>query len=97
VQIGPKSDQNCDLWAGSENGKKRKSQNRYISPPCGGAISQPIYTKFDAFVDLSDVITPAKFGFKIFSGFFRPRGGIKHVPFRKQTAYNSTISYRTAL
>jgi len=47
------------------------SQNRYISPPRGGAISQPIFTKFEEFVDLTDVITPAKFGYKLFIGFFQ--------------------------
>jgi len=54
------------LWAGQGNGKKekknggtKKSQNRYISPPCGGAISHRIYTKFGEFVDHTDVITPA--------------------------------------
>jgi len=71
------SDQNCDL-AGRGNGKKggrRKSQNRYISPPRGGAISQPIFTNFGEFVDLTDLITPTKFGYNIFIGFSRPRGG----------------------
>jgi len=56
-------------WAGRGNGKKkkggrRKSQNRYISPPCGGAILQPICTKFGEFIELTDVMTPAKFGSK---------------------------------
>jgi len=40
-----------------KQGELRKSQNRYISPPCGGAISQPICTKFGEFVDLTNVIT----------------------------------------
>jgi len=52
-----------------KKGGRRKSQNRYISPPRGGAISQPIFIKFGEFVDLTDVITPAKFGYKIFIGF----------------------------
>jgi len=55
--------------------RRRKSQNRYISPPHGGAISQPIFTKYGEFVDLIYVITPAKFGYKIFIDFSRPRGG----------------------
>jgi len=33
------------------------------------AISQPICTKFSEFVDLTNVITPAKFGSKIFIFF----------------------------
>jgi len=48
---------------------------------------QPIFTKFGEFVDLTDVITPAKFGYKIFVDFSRPRGGKSHFPYRKQTAY----------
>jgi len=35
---------------------EKRSQNRYISPPCEGANSQPICTKFGEFVDLTDVI-----------------------------------------
>jgi len=58
------------------NGKNRKgvrvkSHNCYISLPCGGAISQPIHTKFGEYVDLSEFVTPAKFGSKIFIGFFQ--------------------------
>jgi len=56
-----------------------ESQNR-ISPPCGGAIWQPICTKAGEFVDLTDLITPAKFGSTIFIGFSRPRGGKTHFP-----------------
>jgi len=59
----------------------------YISPPRGGAISPPICTKLGEFVDLTDVVTPAKFGSKTFIGFSRPRGEKTHFPFRKQTAY----------
>jgi len=58
-----------------KKGGRRKSQNRYIPSPRGGAISQPIFTKFGEFVDLTNVITPAKFGYKIFIGFSRLRGG----------------------
>jgi len=58
----------CGLAEESEkkkNGGRIKPQNRYfISPPWGGAISQPICTKFGEFVDLTDVITSAKFGSK---------------------------------
>jgi len=68
-------------------GGRRKSQNRYISPPRGDAISHPIFTKFGEFLDLTDVITPAKFGYKIFIGFSRPRGGKSHFPYRKHMAY----------
>jgi len=57
-----------------KKGERRKSQNRYISPPRGGTTSQPICTKFGEFVDLIDVITPAKFGSKICIGYSRPSG-----------------------
>jgi len=46
----------------NKKGGRRKSQNRYISPPRGGAISQPIFTKFGDFIDHTNIITPAKFG-----------------------------------
>jgi len=39
-----------------------------------------ICIKFDQFVDLTDVITPAKFGSKIFIGFSRPRGRKTRFP-----------------
>jgi len=42
-------------------------------------------------VYLTDVITPAKFGSKIFIGFSRPRGGKTHFSFRKQTALITSI------
>jgi len=45
--------------------------------------------KFGEFVDLTDVITPAKFGSKIFIGFSRLRGRKTHFPFGNQTAYIS--------
>jgi len=61
----------------------RKSQNRYISPPCGGAISQLICTKFGEFVDLIDIITPAKI-FISFPGWAVEK---KNFPFRNKTAY----------
>jgi len=54
-----------------KKGGRRKSQNRNISPQCGGATVQQICTKFGEVVDLrpTDVITPAKFGSKISIGF----------------------------
>jgi len=58
--------------------------------------SQPIFTKFGEFVDLTDVITPTKFGYKIFIGYSRPRGGKSDIPYRKQTAY-ITVPCATAL
>jgi len=76
--------------------RENKPQNRYISPPRQGTISQPIFTKFGEFVDLTDVITPAKFGYKTFIGFTRQKGGISHLPYRKQTAY-ITVPCATAL
>jgi len=75
---------------------RRKSQNRYISPLREGAILQPICITFGEFVDLTDGITPAKFGCKIFICFSRPRGGKSHFPNRKQTAY-ITVPCATAL
>jgi len=63
-----------------KKGGRRKSQNRYISPLFGGAISQPIFTKCGEFVDLINVITSAKFDYKIFIGFSRPRGRNRHFP-----------------
>ena len=55
------------------------SQNRYISPLCGGAPCEPISTKFGVFVGLTNVITYAKNGSKIFFGFSRPTGGKTHI------------------
>jgi len=49
-----------------KKGGRRKSQNRYISPPCGGAISQPICTKFGEFVDLTDDIMPERWKIAFF-------------------------------
>jgi len=71
----------------NKKGGRRKSQNRYISTPRGGAVPQPIFTKIGELVDLSNIITSAKFGYKIFIGFFRPRGGKSHFSYRKQRAY----------
>jgi len=59
--------------------REKKVAKPVSSPPCGGAISQPICTKFGEFVDLTDLIMPAKFGFS--------SRGKNHFPFRKQTAY----------
>jgi len=61
-----------------KKGGRRKSQNRYISPPSGAAISQPICTKFSEFVDLTDLIMPAKFGSKncLYSSAMRYRAGL---------------------
>jgi len=89
----------CGLAEETEKGGRRKSQNRNISPPRGGAISQPIFTKFGEFVvDLTDVITPAKFGYKIFIGFSRPRGGKSHFPYWKAYGlYNSAMHCRAGL
>jgi len=101
VQFGPKlrpvgwprkRKKNKKRWA-------KKVTNRYISPPRGGATSQPMFTKYGEFVDLTDVITPAKFGYKIFIGFFRPRGGKSHFPYRKKAygLFNSAMRYRAGL
>jgi len=50
---------------------RRKSQKRYISPPCGGAIPQPICTKFGEFVDLTDSPNLVQVGCEMAP----PRGG----------------------
>jgi len=91
----------CGLAEETENffrkGGRRKSQNRYISPR-GGAISQPIFTKFGKFVDLTNIITPAKFGYEIFIGFSRSRDGKSYFPYRKAKGrYNSAMRYRAGL
>jgi len=87
----------CGLAEETEKGG-RKSQNRIISPLRGGAISQPIFTKFGEFLDLTDIITPAKFGYKIFIGFSRPRGGKSPFPYWKAYGlYNSAMRYRAGL
>jgi len=65
MQIGPKL-RPIGWPRKRKKGGKSKSQNRYISPPRGGAILQPICTKFGEFVVLADLITPGKFGSKIY-------------------------------
>jgi len=40
--------------------------------------------KFGEFIDLTEVITPAKVGSKNICSFFQPRGVKKHFPFRQQ-------------
>jgi len=79
-----------------KKGGRRKSQIRYVSPPRGGAISQSIFIKFGEFVDLTNLITPAKFGYNIVISFSRPRGGKSHFSCRKQRAY-ITVPCATAL
>jgi len=74
------------LWKRKKRGKK-KSQNRYTSPPRGCATLQPIFTKFGEFVDLTDVIYLSGLITKYSLLFSRPRGGKSHFPYRKQTAY----------
>jgi len=44
-------------------------------------------TKFGEFVDITVVVTSAKFGSKIFIGFSSPRGRKTHFPFRNETVY----------
>ena len=58
---------------------EQKSQNRYISPLCGGAPCKPISTKFGVFVGLTNVITYAKNNFKISSDFSRATGEKTYV------------------
>jgi len=45
--------------------------------------------KFGDFVELTEVVTLAEFYFKIFNGFFRPRGGKKHVIEKNLTHFHS--------
>jgi len=78
-----------------KKGGRRKLQNRYISSPRRGAISQPICTKFGEYVDLTDLITPAKFGPKIFIGFFQAERWI--IVFFLYGLYNSAMRYRAGL
>jgi len=64
--------------------KKKKRENIChkkcdISPLCGGAACGPISTKFGVFVGLTNVITYAKNGFKIFIGFSGATGGKTRV------------------
>jgi len=70
-----------------KKGGWKKNVTFHISPPCGHAISQPLSTKFGDFIDLTGVVTPAAFGFRIFIGFSRPRGGKKHFPIYKSKRY----------
>jgi len=78
-------------WLRKRKNKERnagkESQNRYISPPRGGALLLPICTKFNEFVDLSEVITLTKFGFEIVITLTRPGDRKKHFSFRKPSAY----------
>jgi len=67
--------------------QKKLTKPLYISPPCGGAISQPIGTKFGEFVDLTEVVTLAKFGSRIFIGFSRLRAEKSIFLYRKPTVY----------
>jgi len=56
------------------------------------AILQQICTKFGEFVDLTEIITPAKFGSEIFIGFSRPRGGKGIFSlYKKQTKANGPV------
>jgi len=76
-----------------KNGGRRKSQNRYISPPCGGVISQPICTKSGKFVDIADVITPAKFKW-----FFHAEKSKYDISLWKSNGLcNSAMRYRAGL
>jgi len=85
-----KSDRNCDLCMGWPRKREKRREKK--------VISQPICTEFDEYVDLTDVMTPAMFGSKIFINYSRPRGGKKHFPFRKANGlYNSATRYRAGL
>jgi len=77
----------------------RKSQNvifyHHVAAPFRNQSAQ----KFGYFVHLSDEIMPAKFGSKIFIGFYRLRGGKKHYSFRKKAngLHISAARYRAGL
>ena len=49
--------------------QSNKSQRRYISPSLGEDPTQPIFAKICVMVAISDIITWAKFGTKIFRGY----------------------------
>jgi len=60
VHIGPKL-QPLGWTRKRKKVGSKKSQHSYISPPCGGAISQPICTNVGECLDLTDIFTAASF------------------------------------
>ena len=75
---------------------EQKSQKCDISPLCGGAPCEPISTKFDVFVGLTNVITYFKNGSKISIGFPGRQVEKRMFPCREPTAY-ITLPSATAL
>ena len=75
---------------------EQKSQNRYISPLCGGAPCEPISTKFGVFVGLTNPITFTKNLSKVSIVFSGRQVEKRMFPFRKPTAY-ITLPCATAL
>ena len=66
------------VWAGRvpEKKKRKKSHDRAISPPRGGATARPIFTKFGSFGLWPDVINYAKSQVSIFHRVRLARGSI---------------------
>ena len=76
---------------------EQKSQNRDTSPPCGGAICEPISIKFGVFAGLTDVVAHTKIVW-IFLIVFPGRKVEKRMfPCGKPTAYNIAMRYRAGL
>jgi hypothetical protein len=73
MRIGPKCRPVGWMRKRKKEKGRTKSQHSDISPPRGGAIWQPTCTKFGAFVELTEIVTHAKFGW-----FSRPIGGENH-------------------
>ena len=89
----------CRRDGETEKKKKKaeqKSQNRYISPLCGGAPFEPISTKFDVSVGLINIITYAKNDSRIVIGFPGRQVEKRMFPNREPTAY-ITLPCATAL
>ena len=62
---------------------EHKSQNRDVSPLCGGAPCEPISITFGVFIGLINIITYVKSGPNIVNGFSRPTGEKIQVSYRK--------------
>ena len=67
-------------WNEKKDRTRKKSQEGYISPIWGEALTQVIYIKKWLVGDLLDVITYAKFQNEIFSGYHFTGGQSFHFP-----------------
>ena len=66
---------------------EQKSQNRDISPLCGGAPCEPIPTKFGVFIGLANIIKYTKMVLKCPMDFAGRQVEKRMFPYRKPTAY----------